>query len=132
VGSGRADEETCIGQIRDRFGWRYGVLFSASADLLVAHTARLCLPRRSFGLVGRRYGALVERVRQARLDEDLDGLERACRDLVRHLDAQPVHIPLIRAAVDDLREMLAWLAADWKQRGRPYARCSSTCRSWCA
>lgn len=102
------DDNTCPWQIRDRHGWRHTVLFTASADLLVAwYTASTSMQRRSWAAANRRFGALVQRVRTARLDRDVDELERACRVLLHHADARPVRTPLIRDAFTQLREGLA-------------------------
>ncbi len=61
------DDNTCPWKIRDRDGWRHGVLFTASADLLVSwYTASASLHRRTWTAAHHRYGALLRRVRQAR------------------------------------------------------------------
>ncbi len=84
------DDNTCPWQIRDRDGWRHGVLFTASADFLVAwYTASATLHRRTWAAANRRYGALVRRVRQARLGGDVDELEQACCALLHHGQARP-------------------------------------------
>lgn len=106
-------DDTCPSQIRDRHGWRHGVLFSASADLLVAwYAASAGMHRRTWGTANRRFGALVRRVRQARLGGDVDGIEQACRALLHHAEARPVRAPLIRDAFTQLRRTLAWVAED--------------------
>src|SRR6266542_1637405 len=107
------DDDTCPWQIRDRDGWRHGVLFTASADLLVAwYTATASLHRRTWATANHRYGTLVQRVRQARLRGDADELEQACRALLHHAQARPWRAPLIRDAFTQLHQTLAWVADD--------------------
>ena len=107
------DDNTCPWQIRDRDGWRHGVLFTASADVMVAwYTASATLHRRTWATANHRYGALVRRVRQARLGGDVDELEQACRTLLHHAQARPMRAPLIRDAFTQLHQTLAWVADD--------------------
>jgi hypothetical protein len=69
--------------VRDGQGWRSAVLSTASADVLVAwHAATLCLTPRTLSVLGRRYGALIYQLRQARLAGDLDHVEVICRALL--------------------------------------------------
>jgi hypothetical protein len=59
-----------------------------------------------------RYGALVQRVRKARLGGDVDELEQTCRALLNCAQARPMRAPLIRDAFTQLHQTLAWLADD--------------------
>ncbi len=69
-----ADDNTCPWGIRDRHGWQHSVLFTASADFLVAwYTASASTPRRTWATANLRFGALVQRVRQMRLGGNVDG-----------------------------------------------------------
>ncbi len=89
------------------------MLFTASADLLVAwYTASMSWHRHTWAAAHHRYGALVQRVRQARLGGDVDELEQACRALLHHAQARPVRAPLIRDAFTQLHQTLAWVADD--------------------
>jgi hypothetical protein len=107
------DDNTCPWQIRNRDGWRHGVLFTASADLLVAwYAASATLHRRTWATANHRYGALARRIRRARLSEDVDELEQACRTLLHHAQARPMRAPLIRDAFTQLHQRLAWVADD--------------------
>ncbi len=107
------DDNTCPWQIHDRSGWRQGVLFTASADLLVAwYSASASMHQRSWATANHRYGTLVQRVRQARLGGNVDELEQACRALLHHAGARPVRAPLVRDAFTHLRKTFAWVAAD--------------------
>jgi hypothetical protein len=77
--------DNCPWQIRDLRRWREGVLLTASADLLVAwHSPRCPRNRRP---PHRLRTDTIDEIRQARLADDLDRLETACRgavDLGRH------------------------------------------------
>jgi hypothetical protein len=62
-----AADSTCQWRTRDPAGWRAGILFNASADLLVAwHTAALVAAAEDWTATQRRLGAGVEQVRRAR------------------------------------------------------------------
>jgi hypothetical protein len=89
-----------------------GILFNASADLLVAwHTAALTDEAPDWTATQRRFAAGVEQVRRARLDGDLDRLDRACRGMVDIArDGAPVATP-VRLAVAALEQAVA-VAAD--------------------
>jgi hypothetical protein len=101
------DQTTCVWRLRDRYGWREGIVVSGSADLLTAwHAARMGMSPRSRAAIDQRFGALIDKVRQARLADNLDALESACQTLLHHSTDRPVP-PRLRQAWIDLREMLS-------------------------
>jgi hypothetical protein len=107
------DDGTCPWLVRDRQGWRQGVLFTASADLLITwYSTSQSMPRHTWATANHRYGILVQRVRRARLCGDVDDLEQACQALLHHTEARPASVPLIRDAFAQLRVALALVAAE--------------------
>ena len=104
--------DSCTWRIRDRESWRAGVLFTASADVLVAwHAVEADVDPLIWADIDRRCTDAVEWVRQARLAGDLDELEAACREL---LDRAGSRVPSarMRAVLGRLGAELAALAAD--------------------
>jgi hypothetical protein len=82
-------------------------VFSGSADLLTAwHTARVAIPPRSRAAIDQRFRAVIDKIRQARLADNLDALESACHALLRHSADHPVP-PHLRGAWADLGQMLS-------------------------
>jgi len=101
------DEAACVWRPRDPHGWREGVVVSGSADLLVAwQAARVAMSSRGRAALDQRFGALIDKIRQARLCDNLDAVESACHTLLRHMADRPVPPPLRQACVD-LREMFS-------------------------
>src|SRR5690242_16671967 len=67
------DNANCVWQPRDRRGWRNGVVFSGSADLLTAwHAAQLTTSPGSRAAADKMFEALIDRIRQARLRDSAD------------------------------------------------------------
>jgi hypothetical protein len=95
------DMATCDWQIRDRDGWRDGVVFSASASLLGAwHAASVTMPPQARAVTDKQLRGLVDRVRQARLTSDVDDIESACQTLLRQAAGRPMPAQLRRALAD--------------------------------
>src|SRR5204863_1930800 len=72
-GADAADAADRTGQWRVRHlaGWRAGIVFNASADLLVAwQSASLTTPARAWTATDRQFGPLLDHVRRTRLDND--------------------------------------------------------------
>jgi hypothetical protein len=85
-------------------------LFNAPADLLVAwHTAALAAAAEEWAAMRRRLGAGVGQVYRARLDGDVDALDRACHRLIDIACGEWL-VAVVRAAVADLAQAL--VAAD--------------------
>jgi hypothetical protein len=95
----------CRWRVRDLPTWRAGILFNASADLLVAwHTAALTGEGPDWTVTQRRFAAGVERVRRARLDGDLDTLDCACRGVIAIARRGAPTAAPVRAAVAALEQ----------------------------
>jgi hypothetical protein len=107
-----AGGHTCLWQVRDRETWRAGVLFTASADFLVAwHAVAAGTPPRAWASVDRRLRDIVNRVRRSRLARDLDDVGAACRELLDRADTATVRASQLWAELESLRERLAPLTA---------------------
>ncbi len=107
-----AVDGACQWRVRDLTGWRAGILFTASAELLVAwQAASVTVSARARPSTDRRFGEPVDRVQRARLGGNLDELEKGCRHLVEVArDGTRVPRP-VRAVLADLERTLA-LAVD--------------------
>jgi hypothetical protein len=102
-----ATTDNCPGQIRDPQGWREGLLRTASADLLVAwHAATLNPHLAATSPAAYPFRDVIDDIRRARLADDLDQLETACRSLLDLTDRYLSPTSALRAALNELRRSL--------------------------
>jgi hypothetical protein len=113
-GADAADAADRTGQWRVRHlaGWRAGIVFNASADLLVAwQSASLTTPARAWTATDRQLGPVLDHVRRTRLDNvannDVDALDKACRGLIEQAHDHPRAARPVRAILAELERALA-------------------------